>query len=512
MLNSVSRSKIFSEFSEKDQKEWFSIKEKAVRHHIDSLYYSVYLQDDSTKNEDEGLMNLLSTLKNLKEQKTLARGETFDFFGLDLSLKGVISGVYVYCLELPEYFDFYFAQNIPNELTPRIHVQIRTQALMIEGLKESVLHSFNILTEILDQYGLTASDVVENRIDYAFHTNAIQNPEHMFADEQINKHLDTGFAEGNKHFALKRSKDEMIDLDYLALGNRKSNHLFFRIYNKGKEVIQMNYKSFFFKIWQENGLISAYDRYCYEYAYQLRSYRTGLLLGRIEWYLDYGSDQELKNKLSRLIETCNIRSDNNPRIEAAIKGILPPVTKIMNVEYETRRSWYKRQEHWLADIRYDHTGPYALKHLFKVLYCRPHYIKRLTSDVVCFTEDRRDPDAKPMDFWRRIQRCKIDNWYYLSISAPYSTYSRKFDKQRMKTRLLNTVASLSVMLQDSTVPRELGEDMWDIIGLVNDNDVHDGKVKDITNIRYRDMRRKKARQLRSLVSKHSEDEDNEETH
>lgn len=509
MFNSVTRCKIFSEFSEEQQNYWFSLKEKAVRHHIDTLYYSVYIEGDSSTSKDEGLQKLLSDLSELKEQKKKVREDDFEFFGLDVALRNVISGVYVYCLELPQYYDIYVAQSLPNDNTPRIHVQLRTQSLVVEGLLESVEQSFDKVCSILDAYGLSVREVVENRIDYAFHTNVIQKPSEMFADEKLNKHLDTSFVDGLKHFYLKRSRDEMIDLDYLALGNRRSNHLFFRIYDKGKEVVEQNYKAFFFKVWEASGLISKYDRFCYEYAYLMRSYKTGLLLGRIEWYMQNGWDDELKAKLERLVETCNINSDNNPRIESEIKGILPPVTKILNFEYETRRSWYLRHEDFLQHVFYIHEGPEALRHLFHVLYCRPHFIKRLTTDVVCFVENRQDVDSKPLDFWRRIQRCKIGRWYYFLIDKSYSTYSREFDKLRMKTRLLNTVASLSVMVTNSTSERELGSDMWDIIGMINDNDVYGGDVRDIFNIRYRKLRRRKARQMRALIKEEKPVEDDE---
>ena len=95
MLNSVCRSKIFEELTEEEKKEWFSLKEKAVRHHVDSLYYSVYISDDNMNNSDERILKLLSRLKELKDQKINARDDNIDFFGLDVVLHGSISGVYV---------------------------------------------------------------------------------------------------------------------------------------------------------------------------------------------------------------------------------------------------------------------------------------------------------------------------------------------------------------------------------------------------------------------------------
>ena len=139
---------------------------------------------------------------------------------------------------------------------------------------------------------------------------------------------------------ISNPEEDFLDLDYTALGSRKSNNVYFRAYSKAKEVIQMNYKAFFFERWRDRGIISRYDQFVYEKAYELKSYKTGCLVGRIEWYLKFGSNDELKDDLQKLLKTCNINSDNNPRIEREIKGILPPPTVVLNLEFETKRKFY----------------------------------------------------------------------------------------------------------------------------------------------------------------------------
>ena len=71
--------------------------------------------------------------------------------------------------------------------------------------------------------------------------------------------MKTSFRIGQKVFRFYQGE---ITNEYLALGNRKSNNIFFRSYNKTREVCEMKYKDFFFDIWKENGLISEYDYYC----------------------------------------------------------------------------------------------------------------------------------------------------------------------------------------------------------------------------------------------------------
>ena len=54
---------------------------------------------------------------------------------------------------------------------------------------------------------------------------------------------------------------EGYEIDYVSMGKR-SDKVFIRIYLKSKEVIEKNYKPWFFKVWLFNGLINRYDLYC----------------------------------------------------------------------------------------------------------------------------------------------------------------------------------------------------------------------------------------------------------
>ena len=242
MLGVVKRSEIFDEFTPEEQEFYFSIKEKAVSHHVDTLYYSVHIKDDEVNIQNECLIAFLKALREAKENKLANISEEVTFFEFFVGAFGaaISAGMYMNRLSYGEDFDVFISDYIPNLQTPRIQVQLRTRFLVLDGLYGSIQKSFDMIENLLLAFGLEIGDVVENRIDYAFHTNAIQKPMEMFSDESLSKHLVTTFQEEWKHVWITNKKDEFFDLDYIALGSRKSNNVFFRAYAKAKEVVQMN--------------------------------------------------------------------------------------------------------------------------------------------------------------------------------------------------------------------------------------------------------------------------------
>lgn len=506
MLGVVKRSAIFNEFTPEEQEYFFSVKEKAVSHHIDTLYYSVFLKDDDVDIKDERIMGLLSALRELKEIKLSNISDDVQFFGLSVGAFGaaISGGMYMNRLSYAENFDVFISDYIPNKETPRIQVQLRTRSLVLDGLYGAIEASYKAIKEILDYYGLEVSEISENRIDYAFHTNIIQKPMEMFSDESLEKHLVTSFREVWKHTWITSRKNEFFDLDYIGLGSRKSNNVFFRAYSKAKEVIQMNYKGFFFELWRERGLISRYDQFVYEKAYEMKSYKTGCLVGRIEWYLKYGSNDFLKEKLKNLLVTCNVNSDNNPRIEKAIKGILPPTTVVLNLEFETKRKFYLKLGHFISCYQYKHEGPNDLNRLYKVLSLRREFIDKLFTDVVSFTEDNNDVDSKEMDFWKRIRRVRIQDQPDKPILDAWYSYSRNLDVKRTKRSFSGNLASLAMIHRNEASESTFSDDIFEALSLLNDNDISDldkSIFENLTPIAYKDIQKKKSRQLRPILKK-----------
>ncbi len=504
---SVVRSDIASEFTSEQLRSFFSKKEKVVSHHVDSLYYSVYLCDDYSNKENEKISELISEIAYLKSLKQRNQMENFDFHGLEVLPFGasVSGGLYGLRLNCPENYDIFISSYLPNDETPRIQVQLRTRYLVLEGLYNAIEKSYKKLVDILWCYGLTVLSVEENRIDYAFHTNVIKKPMEMFSDESLEKHLVTNFREAWSHKWITTRHKNFFELDYIALGSRKSNNVYFRVYNKGKEVVQENYKGFFFKIWRDRGLISEYDLFCYEEAYRLKSYKTGLNIGRIKWYLEHGNNAELKTELTQLMESCNIKSDNNPHMEKRLQGLLPPVTLIMNIEFETKRKFYLRLSDFYNAFKLvdDDCEILKLKRLFQVLKSRDIVLKWLTTEEVNFTVNRSDPDSPSMDWWKRIRRAKVDDKVPADVFELWFSYGHNLDYERNKNSLLGKIASVS-LLSDAAPTSDIGSDLWNVVSNLNDNDLAPNgslhkELSKLSVVGYDKIRQKRQRRMKPLL-------------
>ena len=522
MLNSVKRSLVFSEFTEKEQNYWFSIKEKAVSHHIDTLYYSVFIDGDMVDPTPdtytgESLLGFLEDMTMLKQRVQLDPVAKIQYYGLDVERSGAAigGGLYAFHLSLKDHYDIFISPYIPTDKTPRIQVQIRTNSLVLDGLYEALHKSFDKVCSILSHYGLAVSDVRENRIDYAFHTNVVQKPAEVFSDENLKKHLDTTFRELYKHVWLTGKRDDFFDLDYFSLGSRRSNNVFFRVYNKTKEVVQMNYKGFFFEVWFERGLISRYDLYVMKEAYTRNSYKTGVSVGRINWYLEYGKNKDLKAELRKLLESCDLKSDNNPFMEKKIKGVLPPITTIMNFEFETKRKFYVDMDLSNTKVRRFASEPIPyykrpeLYRLYVLFEERRAIFNVLLRERVVFREDNFDISSPMLDFWARIARCKVGQIDY-DRKAVWE-YSRNLDMEKTKRRLCNSLAQLSMLKKNSVNPSELGDDIWLAASLLNDNDIENYQSEarkvfgNMSSKKYAGIRQRKARQLRSYIKNSGDD-------
>ena len=286
-LRTLKRSRLYNEFTLEEQKDWFYLKEKKYLSHIDSLYYSVFLKNDFKGNVDK---NIIEFVEVLKEMRIHLEKEQEEFYLLDKmnkskeDYKGIIFGfdeyetlvysckrnkLYDHCITMNGMFDIFIASNLPNDVTPRIHVQLRSYALWCWGDKNSINESFNALMLILKDFDIEVDRVQENRLDYCYHTNYLQSTDEVFSDEFLKKYLNTNLRIYNK---VGRFASGELTTEYFSLGNRKSNNIFFRSYNKTREVVEMGYKSFFLDIWLENNLISKYDYYIYSDCFVRQRY------------------------------------------------------------------------------------------------------------------------------------------------------------------------------------------------------------------------------------------------
>jgi hypothetical protein len=373
--------------------------------------------------------------------------------------------------------------------------------LFLEGEVKSIEKSFSYIEAICEEFNLEPRQAYENRIDYAYHTNMIQSSAEFFSTEYLQEHLQSKL----RLFHLIGNVSDTVEINTFQLGNRKSNNVFLRCYNKTREVIEKNYKSFFIEAWLEEKLISKYDYFCLKRAFELGSYSTGLCVARCEWYIANGRDDELKEKLKSLIRKCHIKSDNAQFIEKELRGLLPPVTVVTNIEFQTKRAFYASADEFISEHEFTHRGNQYLERLCKVLSLKRVFLDYLTTKTVRFVKDKNARKKCLTDWWKRIYTCKI-RYCDDAMLDLYRSHERESDMAKSKRRLLASIAKYNALEKQSLDKRPFHEDLSDVLSVLNDNDVHDtsellkeGKYPFMMNYQYEPILERTSRQYKGII-------------
>lgn len=496
----IKRTKIYKEMSPEERERFFYTKRGKYIHKIDNIYFSVKLKGDTvTENcitENKNIQNMIDDLILMKEELIEKRSDIV-FFNMTMYKKR--HDMYDLCLSMENEYDILFSRSIPNDKTNRIHVQLRAIGLWVYGEKEMLRRAKRSLKMLLDAYGIKMDgEFKENRIDYCFHTNTIQNPNKFFADNKLDINLKTQFEDEWKH---RKKTGKKKEIDYLALGSRKSNCLYFRIYNKTKEVIEQQYKGLMLHVWEKENLISEYDKIIYEKCYEKGSYRQ-IVVEMCKFYIEHGKDPELKKEVKEKLKKLNT---NLVALEKWVeeKKIVPRPTMVMNIEYETKRTFYRQAEQFISLFHTNEEDP-QLKRLFKILDNRKYFIDYLTSNTVAF----KNGDCY-MEFWRKLRtlNIKVNTEYTEGLeNEKIRQYARNIDLKRMEKKLQGDLATIGFYL-NGKMHEDMEEDLWDAFSLFNDNDVNpdnrpEGRI--FWSEEYGDIKHKKYKSIKALLNNRSD--------
>lgn len=494
VLINVQRTNLFKEFTKEEQEHWFGIKRSKYISHIDTLYYSVFLKNDFKGKVPSNIIEFVEVLKEMKNKLEKEQQEFWFDEEETLIYSRKRNRMYDHCISMNGMFDIFIASSVPNDVTPRIHIQLRSYALWCWGDKNSVDISFNSLLKILSQFDIEVDRVQENRIDYCYHTNCLQSAQEVFDDSYLREHLKTNLKIYNK---VGRFYDGTLTTEYFSLGQRKSNNVFFRSYNKTREVVEMGYKSFFLEIWLEQGLISNYDFYVYSDCFNRQRYDS-IEFSMAKFYVEYGKDEKYKEILNNMLNNKNITVN---QVRETVKGILPYPTIIVNIEFQTMRKFYATSDDLINGLPFlEHKYDKYLNRLFRIMDNRKIFLNYLTSITVKFVknDDLITDDEKLIycDFWYRLRKLKIDG---IKDSAYARFYKHNLNIELLKKRLKGNLASLSLYLGNDD--DDIQKDMSNLISILNDNDHYvddDGCIK-VIDKEYSKIKEKKKKALNSYL-------------
>jgi hypothetical protein len=456
---------MYKELNQEIQNKYFNQLNKKYIHNIDNIYYSCFITNDNEENIR--VQKLINDLLECKRQMMQSYEETPFKYGLIYEAKR--HATYGLCITSKDRYDIFVDEFYRNEKTPRILIKIRSMPLWIEPIDKVLEETLKTLDKVLSDYNLSAQCTRENRIDYCYHTNYIQNPRKHFKDEVLESTLVTTMKSYGVQGKIKRqfSKTKLTK-DYICFGNRKSNNVFIRIYNKTREVIEQGYKAFFIHKWYEHKLISFYDKYCLEYAFEHKNYDK-LHTARLNFYLQYGQDKTIKK---RILDLLNNEETTRQDIEAFADLIMPKVTIICNIEFETKRKFYYYSDKQINALPLlDNSKDYRLHRLFKIIDNRVIFLNYINHDLMTY-----EKNGKTCSWWKRLQECKIK-----SVSSKKDELSREYNKnlneKLVKRKFINNVASLSVYSDNNDT--DFTTDICDVLSNMNDNHTQYGLVSEL---------------------------------
>lgn len=458
-----------------NEEYWYSKKNKKFLHNIDTFYFSVKLADDFTVDSDaDNVMEVRKMVSRYKDGLEQPFTEvSYEHYALLYRLF-TYAGFYNFCISCPEKFDFILAPVVPRSaeligsVTPEIIVQIRAEMLWQLGATIAYKECMKFVRSFCDFYNLTINEVKENRCDFAWHTNALQNPETYFRIDRFAEMQVSRFRRVNYSYQLHGTEFEN---DYINLGKR-GDKCFIRIYLKTKEVVEKGYKGFFLKLWLFQGLISRYDLYVLEKAYNERNWLY-CDIARLQWKMEYDPEDLTAveiDDIHHLIDPENKAYDYDAIRKLANK-YTPKLTKVLNVEFQTMR---KMTKFFILRQYKDNDEPD--RRVLDFLDNRKditEYLTKSTFRLIDPTVDSNRSRCPFNDFWDRLRNTKqVDVYVNKHELKLIRDYSSQLDLKNRRKRALRGLSSYAMMISRSWEGDSIA-DWEEILCTLNDNDFYD---------------------------------------
>lgn len=475
--------------------EWFSFKEKKFLHNIDTFYYSVKFKNDFRLKTRDKKVETVRRYFKMRYDWLNNNEDLGDYYlpelGDNLVLRPVtFSRFYSTCISYPEYFDIFFATVVPKaadggeSVTCEMIVQIRSYMLWTMGVKDAFENSFEYVKALAAHFKLEIDFVQENRIDYCWHSNYLDNPEAFFAPEKFYKMRVDRFK--NATYVTNKVGTEDYEIDYVALGKR-SDKVFVRIYQKTREVIEQNYKPWFFLIWRMNGLISEYDKWVYEKCFEKKSwfYRY---MARLQFYAEHGTNSVYLQKVKSILDgSLTIEEDD---LIALADKLTPKLHYVVNVEYQTMRRHSKSYD--LIPFK-NHNDKGVCKRVYDYFDNRKIITDYLTDKVFKMVQPTGDPKKyrRPLcGFWEALRRTKcLDMKLTPEGARLVRHYNRKLNVESMKKRVVDSAVTLGLYTRGINEDSPL-QDCYEALLKLNDNDIQRAmsyKVKKLRQLNKQEL-------------------------
>ena len=216
--------RIYDELCADERANWFELKGKKFLHNIDTFYYSVKLLNDFRDDtKDLSCLRLRTYFNEYKKNKCIFDFVTLDIPGYDGQLNyipfGHFGGYYNIRIECPDMFDIFIAPSVPQgsdggeSVTSELIVQIRSYMLWQYGATKAFEYSYEAVKSICSFFDLKIGEIKENRVDFCWHSNYLQNPDKFFAPHNMAQRIVTTLGRKDRKGIIARVSNFLYEHD-----------------------------------------------------------------------------------------------------------------------------------------------------------------------------------------------------------------------------------------------------------------------------------------------------------
>ena len=196
-------------------------------------------------------------------------------------------------------------------------------------------------------------------------------------------------------------------------------------------------------------------------------------MARLDFYAQYGSDQEIREKCAAIVNGSETHGDDY--IAKLADELTPRVTLITNVEFQTMRKMSKSFE--LKFLK-DNEDKGVERRIYDYLDNRYMITEYLTHSTFRLVESEGDINKSRRDycpFWKALRSCRMVDVKKSPKNLKLTRdYTRHLNKEIVKKRMVN--AAITYSIYDKGINQDdVLQDAADILLMLNDNDVYELK-------------------------------------
>lgn len=454
-------------------KEWFSYTKEKILHNVDTVSFGCYTQHN---------YNSLTELNNYLESiRLVAESNQEELFMEDqnwfMQPRGI--SIYSYVVISKNRYRIFFLKNQSRVTDVPILCFLSSEFLWQHGEVKATKILLDELNEFLHKYGSEVGEIKLSRIDYAFHTNYIQNMAKFFGTPD--KNVVSQFRTYQTYHRIL--PDMPSEMSTFYMGNRGGKTVYFRAYDKTRETVESGYKQFFYMIWEDQGLITKYDRYLLEKAFVDRNFERHHL-ARLSFYVEHGKNEEYKEKCLFYLDP-ESKYEFGEMVEFA-ELLTPPLTRVVNLEFQVGSKFHKSSRDFFMSLDPIKGVISSQQTFYKMLHYKSYIVDYLTSTTLRMVKKDGNKLKRKRDysyFWTLLRAADLRVKTF--DDKLIRSYQKNCDITLLQKQLARKIATVSILVKGENND-DFKVDVSDVITSLPENVLHD--VENYKNVKCKELR------------------------